>query len=198
MCHPGRATAFFKNSCIASLIIDTSAAPVYQAVSRFHSLTKSLLLCNDLTEFLDNCDEGFILIGPGGHRLCVTRQALQVCKGRMLPVTRAYKKRDNACLSSLMAFQSLSHFVLETSIRCQKISTDEQEDDVGKVDRLINGLGANRSGEDLLIGPLLNQSFAMKQTQMNGKFLSPLAISECIGIENPETCLFLLLFHSLS
>jgi len=62
----------------------------------------------------------------------------------------------------------LLHLALITSIGCQELGTDEQEDDMSRVERLED-FWRDPIREDVLIRPFFNHPVALELTQVCGE-----------------------------
>src|SRR5437762_11782264 len=96
-----------------------------------------------------------------------------------------------------MMFQSLPHLDLITRVGCQKIGTDEQEDQMSRVNGLIDSLSTIRSCKDLLVMPLTNQLITFKLHEVIGKLITQILVGGCVGVEDGNSSMFLRLLHAL-
>jgi hypothetical protein len=61
-----------------------------------------------------------------------------------------------------VAFHGALHFDAEAVVRCDEVGADQEQDDVGALERLVDGLIDLLTGRDAMVGPEIQQALALE------------------------------------
>src|SRR5262249_27317658 len=91
---------------------------------------------------------------------------------RSRPVDVANDHRDDARLVSAMALEGRRHFPLVTVVGGHEVRADEQQNDVGSVEVLIDRGPPLVARADVAIVPQLNEALTLQQLQVGLELVS--------------------------
>src|SRR5947207_1882788 len=97
-------------------------------------------LFNSLANTLRNIKESFVFVPTSCYWLTIERQRLQLTKGRILPINRTQKNRNNACFSRVVSLYCTHHLHAITAFRCHERRANEQKNDLRFIEMLTNSL----------------------------------------------------------
>ena len=77
------------------------------------------------------------MIGPAGNGLRICWNDLEFGKWRILPESRTKQQRDNHCATLVVVCYRSSHFGTVAIVRSYEVRTDQQQDDIGALQVLV-------------------------------------------------------------
>lgn len=100
------------------------------------------------------------MIWPGGDGLVVFGQEGELAEGGTLPVYGAQQDGDDAGLARLVPLDRPLDLEVVAGVVGEGVGANQQQNDVGGVELLMDGLGAIVVGENLVIAPALDDALA--------------------------------------
>ncbi len=121
----------------------------------------------------------------------VLREPAQFAKRRILPVYRAQNNRDDAGLASLMALQGSRHLFLVAVVGADEVGANEQQDDVGAVEVVVDFVGPLIARKDTAIVPGLDETLPLQQLQVGFELLAQDVVFVGVAVEQAQGVLAL-------
>lgn len=119
-------------------------------------------------------------------RRTIRRQGVESGELRFLPVATAQDYRHHARLPCVVHADRLGQLHIVAVIRMEEVGADEQQDDVGIAERLVNGARPFARAGDLAVVPDLDQPLALQRAQVLAKGLPMRLVLVRIGDEDLE------------
>src|SRR5579859_1137005 len=110
--------------------------------------------------------ECLVRVVPTCYRSAIARQHLEFTERCTLPIYRTQQNRNDTSLSRIMSLQSLSYLYTIAIVGREKVDTDEQQNDRGCIEALIQSLSpvCAKGDQPLVDGD--DQTLTLQDAQM--------------------------------
>src|SRR5262249_45287396 len=125
---------------------------------------------------LGDSEERLILIAPCRHGTRVLGQALQLAKQRRLPVGRTQEDWDPTSLATLVPCKGAAHFHIVAILGGEEVGADEQQNQVGGLQMIVNIARPFSATRDLAIMPDCNDTFTLQLAEMRQELVLQLCV----------------------
>ena len=109
------------------------------------------------------------MVLPSGDGLVVFGQHIELTERGTLPVYGTQQDGNDVGLAGLVPLDGTLDFEVVAGVVGDRVGADQQQNDIGGVELLVDGLGAIVTGENLVAAPATDDVMAFEQGEMVGQ-----------------------------
>ena len=103
-----------------------------------------------------------------------------------MPITGAKNHRDDHGCAILMALHRTAHFLVIAIIRSKEVGTDQKQDDIVRLDMLVDCRGPFRSGVDPAVVPCLDHALPFQHRELSFQLIAQRLVGVGIGEKDAD------------